>query len=92
MVFPPVGVVVVAASCTGQAQSLGAAPGAGQAAACEACGAIGCGAGSAWAPAAEDPGFGLKKRSRSALLTTKTELKLIARAATIGFIFRSKAA
>ena len=101
MVFPPVGVVVVAASCTEQAQSLGAAPGAGQAAACEACeaceacgacGAIGCGAGSAWAPAAEDPCFGLKKRSRSALLTTKTELKLIARAATIGFIFRSKAA
>ena len=87
---------MVAASCTGQAQSLGAAPGAGQAAACEACEASGaceaCGAGSAWAPAAEDPCFGLKKRSRSALLTTKTELKLIARAATIGFIFRSKAA
>lgn len=90
MVFPPVGVVVVAASCTGQAQSLGAAPDAGQAAANGACEA--CGAGSAWAPAAEDPCFGLKKRSRSALLTTKTELKLIARAATIGFIFRSKAA
>ena len=38
------------------------------------------------------PCFGLKKRRRRALLTTKTELKLMARAAIIGFIFRPKAA
>lgn len=43
------------------------------------------------AEAAADPCFGLKNRRRRALLTTKTELKLMARAATIGFIFRPKA-
>ena len=36
--------------------------------------------------------FGLNRRSRSALPTTNTELKLIASAAIIGFILRSKAA
>ena len=36
--------------------------------------------------------LGLNRRSRSALPTTNTELKLIASAAIIGFILRSKAA
>lgn len=35
-----------------------------------------------------EPCFGLKNRRRKALDTTNTELKLIANAATIGFIFK----
>ena len=38
-----------------------------------------------------EPCLGLKNRRRRALDTTNTELKLIANAATIGFIFRLKA-
>ena len=34
----------------------------------------------------EEPCFGLKKRSRRALPTTNTELKLMAKAATMRFI------
>ena len=43
-------------------------------------------------PLAEVPCLGLKNRRRRALLTTNTELKLMARAATMGFIFRLNAA
>ena len=83
MVLPPVGSVEVdsgCAVCTGQTGDSSAAQ--------LQTGETGAGA----AAAAEEPCFGLKKRRRKALETTNTELKLMASAATIGFIFSWKAA
>ena len=48
-------------------------------------------AGSATLAEAAEPCLGLKNRSRRALDTTNTELKLIASAATMGFIFKLNA-